>query len=151
MKISKKTDYALRALCTLAESYGDEPVSLRELAERNRIPKRFLEQIMLDLKTKNWVTSVPGKYGGYVLACSPEQITLGQVVRHFDGILAPIGCVSVTQYQACTEESVCKFRRLMAEIRDFVARQMDSTTLLAVIEGKPLLPPGRPDEFYLGK
>src|SRR5512143_3578279 len=91
MRISMKTDYALRALFTLVEHYGRGPIPIRELARRNEIPKRFLEQILLDLKSQGWVNSQPGKQGGYVLAKEPERITMGQIVRHFDGILAPIG------------------------------------------------------------
>ena len=64
MRISKKSDYALRVLMTLVEYYGQEPISIRELAARNAVPKRFLEHIMLDLKSQGWVTSLPGKSGG---------------------------------------------------------------------------------------
>ncbi len=99
MKVSKKADYALRVLFTLAARYGGEPISIRELAEQNQVPKRFLEHIMLDLKSQRWVASVAGKNGGYVLAQAPERIRLGQVVRYFDGLLAPINCVSVSQYK----------------------------------------------------
>src|ERR1700690_184523 len=101
MRISMKTDYALRALFTLVEHPGGPPIPIRELARRNDVPKKFLEQIMLALKTQGWVDSVAGLRGGYVLARSPEKITMGEVVRFFDGILAPIHCVSVTGYERC--------------------------------------------------
>jgi Rrf2 family protein len=138
MKVSKKADYALRALFTLAARYGREPISIRELAEQNRAPKRFLEHIMLDLKAQGWVASIPGKNGGYRLAQAPEQIRMGQVVRYFDGLLAPINCVSVGQYEPCSQEPVCRFRRVFLEIRNEVAHRMDSATLAAVLTGQPV-------------
>jgi Rrf2 family protein len=138
MKISKKADYALRALMTLVEHYGQQPISIRELAERNAVPKRFLEHIMLDLKSKGWVTSLPGKSGGYVLAQRPEEIRLGQVVRHFDGLVAPINCVSVSQYEYCNQEAVCRFRRVFLDVRNDTARLLDSTSLLAAFRGEPV-------------
>ena len=94
MKVSRQADYALRAMFTLAERYGRDPISIRELAEQNDAPKRFLEHIMLDLKAQGWVESTPGKRGGYRLAQAPDRVSMGQVVRHFDGLLAPINCVS---------------------------------------------------------
>jgi Rrf2 family protein len=138
MKISKKADYALRALMTLVEHYGQQPISIRELAERNAVPKRFLEHIMLDLKSQGWVTSLPGKSGGYVLAQRPEEIRLGQVVRHFDGLVAPINCVSVSQYEYCNQEAVCRFRRVFLDVRNDTARLLDSTSLLAAFRGEPV-------------
>ena len=95
MRVSKETDYALRALFTLVDHFGGAPIPIRELARRNDVPKRFLEQIMLKLKAQGWVDSMAGVRGGYVLAKNPGKITMGEVVRHFDGILAPIDCVSV--------------------------------------------------------
>ena len=139
MKVSKKADYALRVLFTLAEHYGREPISIRELAEHNDVPKRFLEHIMLDLKSQGWVASVPGKSGGYRLAQAPEDIRMGQVVRYFDDLLAPIDCVSVGHYKACSQEPVCRFRRVFLEIRNETARRMDGATLAAVLAGKPVL------------
>ena len=126
MKLSKKTDYALRVLFTLVERRGQGPVSMNELAKVNDVPKRFLEHIMLDLKARGWVASAPGRKGGYVLAQDPEQITMGQVVRHFDGILAPIGCVSVSHHEPCSQSAMCRFRRVLLEIRNLtlVARRM---------------------------
>jgi Rrf2 family protein len=138
MKLSKKSDYALRALLTLAEHYGQEPISIRELARRNDVPKRFLEHIMLELKGNGWVRSAPGRDGGYVLATAPDALTIGQVVRHFDGVLAPIGCVSASHHEACSQEHACRFRRVFLEIRNFTARFMDRTTLAAVQRGEPL-------------
>ncbi len=138
MRVSKETDYALRALFTLVEHFGGAPIPIRELARRNDIPKRFLEQIMLKLKTQGWVHSAAGVRGGYVLAKSPGEITMGQVVRYFDGILAPIDCVSVTGYKRCSQEPVCRFRRVLYDARNYVAQLMDRATLADVSRGAPV-------------
>jgi Rrf2 family protein len=148
VKISRKTDYALRALFTLVEYYGRGPIPIRELARRNDAPKRFLEHIMLDLKEKGWVDSLPGKHGGYFLAKPPNKITMGEVVRHFDGILAPIDCVSVTGYRRCTQEPVCRFRRVFLDVRNYVARMMDRATLAEVFQGKPVTDSEVNSEIY---
>lgn len=150
MKISKKSDYALRVLFTLVEHYGRGPIPIRELASRNQVPKRFLEHILLDLKSQGWVTSLPGKSGGYVLAQKPDKITMGQVVRYFDSILAPINCVSVKQYERCTQESVCRFRRVFLEIRNNTSRLMDQATLASVFSGTPVLRQEVFDEALIG-
>ena len=151
MKLSMKSDYALRALVTLVEheqlgprglgpkaKAAPMPVPIRELARRNDVPKKFLEHIMLELKSQGWVRSVPGTRGGYVLAKSPEQITMGQVVRHFEDALAPIGCVSVNHYTRCSQEPVCRFRRVMLDIRNHTVRLMDRATLAAIAAGDPV-------------
>lgn len=135
MKLSRKSDYALRALFTLVENYGRGPISIREIAERNDIPRRFLEQIMLDMKSRGWVESIAGRDGGFILAKSPDDITMGQVVRHFDGILAPISCVSTSHYEPCSQEGVCRFRRVLLDIRNYVSRLMDDATLSRVFSG----------------
>jgi len=129
VRISRKTDYALRALFTLVDHFGGVPIPIREMARRNDVPKKFLEQIMLQLKAQGWVDSVAGIRGGYLLAKNPAKITMGEVVRHFDGILAPIDCVSVTGYKRCSQEPVCKFRRVFLDARNFVAGVMDKATL----------------------
>jgi Rrf2 family protein len=138
MKVSRKTDYALRALFTLIEYKGGAPIPIRELARRNDVPKKFLEHIMLEMKEKGWVDSTPGKFGGYLLKKPAEQITMGEVIRHFDGILAPLACVSVTQYQRCAQESVCRFRRVFLNARNYIAQLMDKTTLATVFLGSPV-------------
>lgn len=137
MQLSMKTDYALRAVFTLAEHYGGPPIPIGELARRNDIPKKFLEQILLGLKEGRWVASLPGKHGGYVLAKPPAKITMGEIVRHFDGYLAPIGCVSISDYRRCSQESVCRFRHVMRDARNMVARLMERSTLSEVIRAAP--------------
>jgi Rrf2 family protein len=138
MRVSKKTDYALRVMFTLVDHFGGAPIPIRELARRNDVPKRFLEQIMLDLKAQGWVASTAGIRGGYVLAKNPAKITMGESVRPFDGILAPIECVSVTGYNRCTQESVCRFRRVFLDARNYVAGVMDRSTLGEVAKILPV-------------
>ena len=138
MWVSKKTDYALRALFTLVDQFGGAPIPIRELARRNDVPKRFLEQILLDCKARGCVSSTAGIRGGYVLAKSPAKITMGEVVRHFDGILAPIDCVSVAGYKRCSQESVCRFRRVFLDVRNYVAGVMDRSTLAEVAKISPV-------------
>src|SRR5664280_502387 len=138
MRVSKETDYALRSLFTLVDHFGGAPIPIRELARRNDVPKRFLEQIMLDLKAQGWVDSTAGIRGGYVLAKSPAKITMGEVVRHFDGILAPIDCVSVAGYKRCSQEPVCRFRRVFLDVRNYVAGVMDRSTLADVAKISPV-------------
>ena len=115
------------------------------------MPKRFLEQIMLDLKSQGWVESVAGIRGGYVLARKPNEITMGEVVRHFDGILAPIDCVSVTGYKRCSQEPVCRFRRVFFDARNYVAGIMDRATLAEVAKRLPLSPRELSAEFVGGE
>jgi len=135
MKLSKKSDYALRTLFELVAHYGGGPISIREIAGRNSIPRRFLEQIMIDLRNKGWVKSIAGRDGGFILGKPPGEITMGEVVRHFDGILSPIGCVSTTHYEPCPLESVCRFRRILLEIRNYVVSKMDKANLEMVFAG----------------
>ncbi|MBX7057666.1 MAG: Rrf2 family transcriptional regulator [Leptospirales bacterium] len=132
MRLSRKSDYALRAIFMLVDHRGRGPLSIRQLAEANRIPKPFLEHILLEMKARGWVESLPGKRGGYLLARDPAEITMGMIVRHFDGILAPIDCVSVAAYRRCSQESVCRFRRVLLEVRNAVASMMDQASLEVV-------------------
>ena len=150
MRVSKKADYALRVLFTLVEFYGQGPIPIRELARRNDVPKRFLEHILLDLKSQGWVESLPGKSGGYVLTQRPDKIKMGQVVRHIDGLLAPINCVSVAQYERCSQEPVCRFRRVFLQIRNDTARMMDQASLASVYAGQPVQPQEVFDESLMG-
>ncbi|OGH00502.1 MAG: Rrf2 family transcriptional regulator [Candidatus Lambdaproteobacteria bacterium RIFOXYD1_FULL_56_27] len=138
MKLSKKTDYALRALLTLAERWGNGVISIRELAQKNDVPKRFLEQIMLAIKEQGWVKGTPGREGGYQLAVNPKELTLGQVVRFFDGVVAPVSCVSVTQYEPCSQEALCRFRRVLLDVRNYTAQRLDYISLFELLGTAPV-------------
>ena len=123
----------------MEQKNGGGPVSNRELAVANDIPSGFLQQIMLELKECGWVSSIPGRDGGYVLAVAPDALSMGQVVRRFDGVLAPIGCVSITHYEPCSQEARCSFRRVLLGVRNHTARQLDQTTLAELVLGRPAL------------
>lgn len=135
MKLSKRGEYGLRALQDIATHYGGGPISIRELAERNNIPTKFLEQILLTLKHGHIVHSQKGPQGGYYLTRPPDQINLAQVIRLLDGPLAPISCVSETAYKpcGCPDMETCGLRRVMKQVRDVVADMMEKTTLSDLI------------------
>jgi Rrf2 family protein len=135
MKLSKRGEYGLRALQDLAKRYGEGPVPNKDLARRNNIPPRFLEQILLGLKHGRIVRSQKGPRGGYYLARPPQEITLAEVVRLLDGPLAPISCVSEIAYEACgcPDMEACGLRRVMRKVRDTVAGIMESTTLADLV------------------
>lgn len=138
MKLSKKGEYALRSLINLgiATEVGRKLVQVSELAENEQLPIKFLEQIMQSLKEAGWVESVRGKFGGYRLAKPARAISIGEVVRHIDGPLAPIGCVSQTAYTPCTcpDETHCGLRMLMLDVRNAIANILDRYTLADVVE-----------------
>ncbi len=138
MKISKKTDYALRALVYLAID-TDKLHSIRHIAKENDIPKRFLEHIMLDLKDAGWVKGVPGRDGGYRILVDPAKLTIGRVVRYYDSMLAPIACVSSCEYEECSQESACRFRRLFLNIRNHIAHMLDNVTIKDLANFDPVL------------
>ena len=140
--ISQKTRYGLQALFYLARAYNQGSVLISELAQNERIPQKFLEAILLNLKNHGLLKSKKGKGGGYALGKPPEQITMGQVMRLLEGPLAPVPCVSQTAYRKCDEcrdEKSCCLRILMKEVRDAMANVLDKTTLADVIQrGKAL-------------
>ncbi|MDY3200652.1 MAG: Rrf2 family transcriptional regulator [Arcobacter sp.] len=137
MKISKKTDYALRALFAIAEQKNSS-ISIRELSESVDVPRRFLENIMLEMNRAGWVKSIPGRYGGYILAKASNEITLGEVIRYFEGMIAMISCVSVSSYEPCSQESKCYFRRIFLNIRNLTAQILDKTTIASCLLQEPI-------------
>jgi len=138
MKLSKKGEYALRALIDLgiAAEVGRSLVQVSELAEKEKIPVKFLEQIMQFLKEQGFVESQRGKFGGYRLSRAAAKITVGSVVRSIDGPLAPIGCVSHTAYEKCScpDEVHCGLRMLMLDVRNAIAGILDRYSLADVVE-----------------
>ncbi len=134
--LSKKTKYGLQALLTLAREHGRGPILIADLAEQERIPKKFLELILLQLKNAGILGSRKGKGGGYFLAKDPSKITMGKAVRVLEGPLAPVPCVSETAYQKCEEcddEKSCGIRLVMKDVRNAIADILDNTTLEEVI------------------
>lgn len=134
--ITRKTKYALSALVHLARKETSGPVLISDLAEEERIPKKFLELILLELKNHGILRSKRGKGGGYTLGRPSERIRLGHIIRLLEGPLAPIPCVSETAYQPCddcTNEASCGIRLVMKEVRDATARILDNTTLADVV------------------
>jgi Rrf2 family protein len=130
--LTRKSKYGLKALLVLAEEADHGPVLIAELAERQRLPKKFLEAILLELKRAGLLHSKKGKGGGYVLGRKPTEITVGQVIRVLEGPLALTPCVSQTAYRRCDEcpdEVACGVRLAMKKVRDATARILDHTTL----------------------
>ena len=129
--ISKKTKYGLQAATLLAQEYGNGPLLISDLAQRGKIPKKFLEYILLQLKNAGTLQSRKGKGGGYALAKPPTEISVGRVIRALEGPLAPVSCVSETAYQRCTEcdEATCGIRLVMKDVRDAMAEILDHTSL----------------------
>jgi Rrf2 family cysteine metabolism transcriptional repressor len=134
MKLSKKSEYGLRALLELTVTHGKATLQRHEIADRQHIPIEFLEQILLTLKRAGLVASRRGIKGGYTLIKQPREITLGHVIRLLDGPLAPIGCVSKTAYQKCNEcpyanKTRCPLQQVMGIVRDAIAGILDHYTL----------------------
>lgn len=130
--LSKKAKYGLKAMFYLARNYEKGLVLISTLAEKENIPRKFLELILLDLKRHGLLHSKMGKGGGYTLSKAPSKITVGQVVRVLDGPLAPIGCVSKTAYQKCDEcvsERTCEIRKIMQQVREATSKILDTTSL----------------------
>jgi Rrf2 family protein len=130
--LSNKSKYGLKALLQLAQEASSGPVLVSELADRDRIPKKFLEAILLELKHRGLVESKKGKGGGYFLRRRADDITFGEVIRVLEGPLAAVPCVSQTAYMRCAEcvdEQTCGVRLAMKEVRDATARILDNTTL----------------------
>jgi Rrf2 family protein len=131
MKLSVRGEYALRALLVLGLQYGEGVVSIESVSRQQNIPKKFLEQILNDLKGLGAVESRRGAAGGYRLARPPQHITLASVVRHVEGALAPVSCVSDRFYERCTcpDEARCPIREVMKEVREAVVKVMERVTI----------------------
>jgi Rrf2 family protein len=153
--LTRKGKYGLKAMLALAKEQGRGPVLIGALADQDRIPKKFLENILLELKHRGLVQSKKGPHGGYQLSRSPDRISVGEIIRALDGPLALVSCVSQTAYAPCDEcvtERDCVVRRVFQQVRDETARILDGTTLAAAAGSSGLADdePVRHDVIQLG-
>ena len=136
MRLSRKSEYGLRALIELTKAYDQPALRRSDIAEAQQIPVGFLESILLDLKRAGILGSRPGVQGGYRLIKPPEDVSVGQVIRILDGPLAPIPCVSQTAYQTCqdcpySEARDCPIQSVMFDVRNAITGVLDGYTLRA--------------------
>jgi Rrf2 family protein len=138
MNLSKRGEYALRALIDLgiASELGWPMLQISELAAKEKLPIKFLEQIFTQLKAAGYVKSRRGKFGGYSLARPMKRIKFGAVIRLIDGPLAPIRCVSRTSYARCScpDEVHCGLRMLMLDVRNAISTVLDRFTLADIVD-----------------
>ena len=135
--ITKKSKYAIKALIFLAKKYQKGPILIGEISEAERIPKKFLEAILLDLKKAGILGSKMGKGGGYYLLKTPEDVTLVDVYRLFDGAISLVSCVSLKFYERCEEcedEAICGIRDVFLDIRNETLRIMKGSTLQDLLQ-----------------
>jgi Rrf2 family protein len=137
--LSQKARYALHALIVLAEHGDSEPIMIADVAERARVPRKFLEQILLDLKRRGIVRSMRGRAGGYMLGRLPKNITFAEVIRTIDGPLALSPCVSTTAYhkcEDCDDEETCAIRKVLLAARDATAAILEEKTLAGAMTSR---------------
>lgn len=134
--LSKKTRYAMMALIHLARHYGNGAIQIADIAKEENIPQRFLENILLEIKKMGLIGSKLGKSGGYYLIRPPQEVPMSVIIRHFEGTIAMIHCVSEKAYQPCEfckDEAACKIRQLFKTIRDQTFAILDGTTLADMV------------------
>lgn len=130
--LSQKARYALRALFALAKTRSQDPVMIAEIAEQAHVPRKFLEQILLELKKRGLVHSTRGKHGGYRLGRPADDISFAEVIRVIDGPLALAPCASKTAYRRCddcTDEKTCAIRKVLLEVRNATSDILEHSTL----------------------
>lgn len=139
--ISQKAKYALRALVVLAKAEPQMPVPIADIARRQNIPKKFLEQILLDLSRHGVVVSRRGNQGGYLLLKPAENITFGEILRIVDGPVAPLACLSISAYRKCEDcagESECEIRHVFARVAEATRNILFNTTIADAVAGEDL-------------
>lgn len=134
--LSKKTKYALHALTYLAKKNANEPTLILEIAENSRIPRKFLESILLDLKKQGILNSKMGKGGGYFLRQTPAQIQISTIIRLFNGPIALLPCVSLNYYQRCdecTDEKTCGLNKVFIDVRNETLRILENKSIQDIV------------------
>lgn len=130
MKLSSRTEYAVRAMAELAEMHGGGPISLREIAARQDIPEKYLEQLFRQLRKAELISGLRGAQGGYSLAREPCEITVGDIMRAVDGPIAVCSCAAEDKGDAdCERKSHCAAHPVWAKLQDGIVSILDSTTL----------------------
>jgi Rrf2 family protein len=130
--LSQKARYALHAVIVLAQHTGEEPMQIAQIADEARVPRKFLEQILVDLKKRGIVRSLRGRAGGYQIGKAPRDISFADVIRVIDGPLALAPCVSVTAYhkcEDCVDEATCAIRKVLLAARDATAEVLETRNL----------------------
>lgn len=134
--LSKKCKYAIHALVYLAERYQKGPIHIQEIAEKQRIPKKFLEAILLELRNAKILHSKKGKGGGYYLYKRPEDVNLIEIIRLMDGAIAMLPCVSLNYYEPCEEcidEKTCGIRIAFISVRDETLKVLQNSNLAQIV------------------
>src|SRR4051812_38364185 len=134
--LSKKTKYAIKALVILGKNADQPPMQIQKIAEMERIPKKFLEQILLDLRNAGYLYSKKGAGGGYSLNKDPKEIFLVNILRITDGPVAMLPCASLNFYHKCDEchqETTCGIRDVFVEVRDATLNILSKTSIADVI------------------
>ena len=134
MYISQKCQYALRAIFELAKRRDQVPVKIAEIAESQAIPVRFLEVILSQLKQGEFVSSQRGNKGGYMLARSPEDLTIGEVMQFMQGPIGPVDCVVEGSKDKCPLYGDCAFLPMWEEVAEAISNVYDNTTFLSLVE-----------------
>jgi Rrf2 family protein len=154
--LSKRSQYGMKAMIALGRKYREGPILISALAREESIPLKFLEAILLDLKTRGLLESRLGRKGGYQLSRPPSTITMGSIVRIMEGPLAPLPCASETQFQPCEEcgdVENCGTRIIMRRVRDAISEVLDRTTLADLIkeveDGIARRKPGEPIMYHI--
>ena len=135
--LSKRTQYGMKAMVALGRRYREGPVMIGTLAREESIPVKFLEVILLDLKTRGLLASKLGRKGGYQLSRPPSTITIGSIIRIMEGPLAPLACASETAYhpcEDCSDVESCATRIIMRRVRDAMSDVLDRTSLAELIQ-----------------
>lgn len=133
MKLTSRSEYALLALVYMARNATDAYISVDSIAQAQGIPPKFLEQILLALKRAHFLRSVKGQHGGYQLAKAPKQISLAEVIRLFDGALAPTDSVSENFYESTPIEKEQKVVKVFKNIRDYTSKKLEGTSIADVL------------------
>lgn len=136
--LSKKSQYAFKALSYLSEKFNDGPVLISEIARKKKIPLKFLENILLELKKADILNSKKGKGGGYFLKKRPEQIKVATIIRLVNGPISMLPCVSLYFYERCKNcnEKHCALHDMMVEVRDATLEIVENRTLLDLMDKK---------------